>query len=223
MSIRIGLILIALAFPAAAGAATVDVEILGDSYKPASVTIAPGDTVTWTNKDPYLHTVTSDDGSFQSSGDLGMGQSHSSTFMSPGTFAYHCFYHSFMTGTVTVAAAPGAAPLPPPELRVGDRRLREGDGGLRRAVFVLRLSRASATPVDVSFRTANGTARRRSDYRARSGTVTFSPGETLKQVVVRVVADRRDERRETFWLLLHDAGGATLVDQRGRGLIIDDD
>jgi plastocyanin len=220
VSIRIGLILIALAFPAAAGAATVDVEILGDSYKPASVTIASGDTVNWTNKDPYPHTVTSDDGSFQSSGDLGMGQSHSSTFMSPGTFAYHCVYHSFMTGTVTVAA-PGTAP--PPELRVGDRRLREGDGGLRRAMFFLRLSQASATRVDVSFRTANGTARRRSDYRARSGTVTFSPGETLKQVVVRVVADRRDERRETFWLLLQDAGGATLVDQRGRGLIIDDD
>jgi hypothetical protein len=73
------------------------------------------------------------------------------------------------------------------------------------------------------FATANGTARRRSDYRARAGTATFAPGETVKQVVVRVVADLRDERRETFWLLLRNPTGATLVDSRGRGLIIDDD
>ena len=77
--------------------------------------------------------------------------------------------------------------------------------------------------MEVRFGTANGTARRRSDYRARSGMVTFAPGETVKRVVVRVVGDRRDERRETFWLLLHNPTGATLVDPRGRGLIIDDD
>jgi len=219
--IRIALVVTALAFPAAAGAATVDVEILGSAYNPASVTVTAGDTVNWTNKDPDLHTVTSDNGAFQSSGNLGMSQTHPVIFMTPGTYAYHCFWHSFMTGTVTVV--PQGTPLPPPELRVGDRRLREGDGGLRRAVFVLRLSQASSTPVEVRFGTANGTARRRSDYRARSGMVTFAPGETVKRVVVRVVGDRRDERRETFWLLLHNPTGATLVDPRGRGLIIDDD
>ena len=221
MPIRIALVVTALAFPAAAGAATVDVEILGSAYNPASVTVTAGDTVNWTNKDPVVHTVTSDNGAFQSSGDLGMSQSHPVTFTLPGTYAYHCYWHSFMTGTVTVV--PQGTPLPPPELRVGDRRLREGDGGLRRAVFVLRLSQASSTPVEVRFGTANGTARRRSDYRARSGMVTFAPGETVKRVVVRVVGDRRDERRETFWLLLHNPTGATLVDPRGRGLIIDDD
>lgn len=221
MSIRLALVLLALAFPASAGAATVEVEILGDSYKPASVTVASGDTVNWTNKDPYLHTVTSDDGTFQSSGDLGMGQTHPVTFTTPGTYAYHCFYHSFMTGTVTVVA-PGT-PLPPPELRVGDRRLREGDRGFRSAVFAVRLSQASASVVEVMFATANGTARRRSDYRARSGKITFAPGETLKRVIVRVVGDRRDERNERFWLLLRNPRGATLADHRGRGLIIDDD
>jgi plastocyanin len=224
MSIRIALMATALAFPASAGAATVEVEILGSAYKPDSVTVTAGDTVNWTNKDPVLHTVTSDNGAFQSSGDLGMSQTHPVTFVTPGTYAYHCVYHSYtMKGTVTVLAPGQPVPPPPPELRVGDRRLREGDGGFRRAVFVLRLSQASSTPVEVMFATANGTARRRSDYRARAGTVTFAPGETVKQVVVRVVADLRDERRETFWLLLRNPTGATLVDQRGRGLIIDDD
>lgn len=221
MLIRIALVVTALAFPAAAGAATVEVEILGSAYNPASVTVTAGDTVNWTNKDPVLHTVTSDDGAFQSSGDLGMGQSHPVVFMTAGTYAYHCLHHSFMTGTVTVLA-PGT-PAPAPELRISDLRLREGDGGVRSAVFTLRLSQASATSVTVGWGTADGTAKRRSDYRARSRTLTIQPGETLKRLTVPVVSDRRDERNETFWLLLHDPTGATLGDRRGRGLIIDDD
>jgi len=222
MSIRIALVATALAFPASAGTATVDVDVKDFEYQPASVTIAVNDTVRWTNRGAFVHTVTSDTPGQFSSGDLTTNAEFPQTFMTPGTYPYHCVYHSLtMKGTVTVLA-PGQ-PAPPPELRVGDRRLREGDGGFRRAVFVVRLSQASSTPVEVMFATANGTARRRSDYRARAGTVTFAPGETVKQVVVRVVADRRDERRETFWLVLRNAAGATLVDQRGRGLIIDDD
>lgn len=221
MSIRIALVVTALAFPAAAGAATVDVDIRDFEYQPASVTIAVNDTVRWTNRGAFTHTATSDTPGQFDSGDLITNAQFPHTFMTPGTFAYHCFYHPTMTGTVTVVA-PGT-PLPPPELRVGDRRVREGDGGFRSAVFVVRLSQASSTLVEVMFGTANGTARRRSDYRARSGTVTFAPGQTVKRVAVRVVADLRDERRETFWLLLHDPTGATLADHRGRGLIIDDD
>lgn len=221
MSIRIALVVTALAFPAAAGAATVDVDIRDFEYQPASVTIAVNDTVRWTNRGAFTHTATSDTPGQFDSGDLITNAQFPHTFMTPGTFAYHCFYHPTMTGTVTVVA-PGT-PLPPPELRVGDRRVREGDGGFRSAVFVVRLSQASSTLVEVMFGTANGTARRRSDYRARSGTVTFAPGQTVKRVAVRVVADLRDERRETFWLLLHDPTGATLADRRGRGLIVDDD
>jgi plastocyanin len=221
MSIRVALVATALAFPASAGAATVDVDVNDFAYQPASITIQVNDTVRWTNRGAYIHTVTSDTPGQFGSGDLITNAEFSHTFTTPGTYAYHCFHHPTMIGTVTVVAQ--GTPLPPPELRVGDRRLREGDGGFRRAVFVLRLSQASSTPVEVMFATANGTARRRSDYRARAGTATFAPGETVKQVVVRVVADLRDERRETFWLLLRNPTGATLVDSRGRGLIIDDD
>ena len=222
MSIRIAVVLCVFAFPVAARAATVDVDIQDSGYQPGSITIAVNDTVRWTNRGTLTHTVTSDTAGQFDSGDMPPTAQFSHTFTIPGTFAYHCIYHP-LTMKGTVAVLPPGVPVPPPELRVGDRRLREGDGGFRRAVFVLRLSQASSTAVEVLFRTANGTARRRSDYRARSGRVTFAPGETVKRVVVRVVADLRDERRETFWLLLHDSTGATLVDPRGRGLIIDDD
>jgi plastocyanin len=221
VSIRIALVATALAFPASAGAATVDIDILDTGYQPASVTIAVNDTVRWTNRGGLTHTVTSDTPGQFDSGNMAPNAQFPHTFTTPGSYPYHCSLHSFMQGTVTVLA-PGAPP-PLPELRVGDRRIREGDRGLRAAVFVVRLSQASSTPVTVMFRTANGTARRRSDYRARSGTITFAPGETVKRIRAWVVGDRRDERRETFWLLLRNPTGATLVDGRGRGLIIDDD
>ena len=221
MSIRIALAATALAFPASPGAATVEVDIQDTGFQPASVTIAVNDTVRWTNRGTLTHTVTSDSAGQFNSGDLGMNAQFTHTFATPGSFPYHCFYHSFMTGTVTVLA-PGTPP-PPPEIRISDLRLREGDGGVRSAIFILRLSQASTTSVTVGWETANGTAKRRSDYRARTRTLTIQPGETLKRLTVPVVADRRDERRETFWLLLQDPVGATLVDQRGRGLIIDDD
>lgn len=221
MSIRIALVVTALAFPAAAGAATVDVDIKDFEYQPASVTIAVNDTVHWTNRGAFTHTVTSDTPGQFDSGDLITSAQFPHTFMTPGTYAYHCVHHPTMTGTVTVVAQ--GTPLPPPELRISDLRLREGDGGVRSAIFILRLSHASATSITVGWETADGTAKRRSDYRARSRTLTIQPGEMLKRLTVPVVSDRGDERNETFWLVLHNPTSATLVDPRGRGLIIDDD
>jgi plastocyanin len=231
MSFRVALAA-ALVFPAGAGSATVDVDIRGSAYQPASVSVAVGDTVRWTNRDPVTHTVSSDTGAFES-GDLALNQAYSFTFMAPGTYAYSCFWHPSMSGTVTVASGPGPPPpVPPPpppepsappELRIGDRRLREGDSGLRSAVFILRLSQASATTIRVGWRTARGTARRRSDYRARTRTLTIQPGETLKRLTVPTVGDPRDEKNETLWLVLQDPQGATIADSRGRGLIVDDD
>jgi hypothetical protein len=79
------------------------------------VTVAVGDTVTWTNADDSPHTVTSADGAFDS-GNMEAGQVFSFTFTEPGTYRYVCAYHSEMTATVIVeAAAPAegdAAPAP---------------------------------------------------------------------------------------------------------------
>ena len=50
------------------------VSIAGSSYSPANVTVAVGDTVTWTNSDQISHTATADGGSFDT-GPLGNGAS----------------------------------------------------------------------------------------------------------------------------------------------------
>jgi len=84
--------------PAASATA---VTISGFAFGPASISIPVGSTVTWTNQDGTAHTVTADDGSFDS-GSLAQGATFSQTFDTPGTYTYHCAIHSSMTGTVTV-------------------------------------------------------------------------------------------------------------------------
>ena len=75
-------------------------------FEPANAAIQPGDTVMWVNEGNTPHTVTADDGSFDS-GTLQPGESYSHTFQSAGMVPYHCSIHPFMTGSVTVGAATG--------------------------------------------------------------------------------------------------------------------
>ncbi len=81
--------------------AEASVELADFSMNPSEVTIKKGGKVTWTNKDSVAHTVTADDGEFDS-GELSEGRTYSRTFDTAGTFAYHCTPHPSMTGTVVV-------------------------------------------------------------------------------------------------------------------------
>lgn len=85
--------------PAASGAS---VTIAGFAFDPASLDVAAGTTVTWTNQDSTQHTVTAADGSFES-GAIAEGGTFSQTFDTPGTYAYACRFHPTMKGTITVA------------------------------------------------------------------------------------------------------------------------
>jgi len=66
-----------------------------------SVSVAPGTTVTWTNDGDIAHTVTSQDGLFES-GLLQSGQDFQFTFDKPGTYSYFCTPHPWMLGQVIV-------------------------------------------------------------------------------------------------------------------------
>lgn len=79
----------------------VAVSIENFAYDPTPVAIKVGDTVTWTNNDTVPHTVTANDGSFQS-GTLQSGQTFSFTFTTTGTIDYHCEFHPNMHGQVVV-------------------------------------------------------------------------------------------------------------------------
>jgi len=77
------------------------VTILNYAFSPATITIAPGMTVIWTNRDSVAHTVTADDGSW-GSGNLAQGDTYSHTFTTSGAYPYHCAIHPGMQGSVTV-------------------------------------------------------------------------------------------------------------------------
>ena len=77
------------------------IDIQGFAYSPSSITINVGDTIVWTNYDSASHTVTSNDGTFDSGG-ISTGSTFSFTFTNAGTFNYHCSPHPNMTGSVTV-------------------------------------------------------------------------------------------------------------------------
>jgi len=78
-----------------------EVTIANFSFGPNDLQVKVGTTVTWTNQDSASHTVTADDGSFDS-GSLSQGSSFSFTFTEAGTFPYSCNFHPSMVGTVTV-------------------------------------------------------------------------------------------------------------------------
>src|SRR5919199_5344668 len=78
-------------------------------FEPANVAIQPGDTIIWTNEGNTPHTVTSDDGQFDS-GVLNPGESYAVTFTGGnGTLTYHCKIHPSMTGSVSGTGSGGGA------------------------------------------------------------------------------------------------------------------
>jgi glucose/arabinose dehydrogenase len=81
------------------------VEIKSFSFLPSSIIVPAGATVTWINRDPVVHTVTADDGSFNSPDIAGNGGKFERTFSEPGTYKYHCTPHPSMKGEVVVMQA----------------------------------------------------------------------------------------------------------------------
>jgi LPXTG-motif cell wall-anchored protein len=88
----------------ARAAASQGVTIRDYAFSPRTVTVQPGDTVTWTNRDGVRHSATAEDGSFDT-GLLGEGQSGEHTFREAGTYDYVCTPHPNMHGTVVVEGA----------------------------------------------------------------------------------------------------------------------
>jgi plastocyanin len=74
-----------------------------DYFEPGTVKVQPGTTVKWVNNGKHKHTVTSNDGRWDS-GDLAPGATYSVTFTRPGTFSYFCRHHKGMKGTIVVGS-----------------------------------------------------------------------------------------------------------------------
>ncbi|MBV8859392.1 MAG: Ig-like domain repeat protein [Acidobacteria bacterium] len=87
--------------------------------------------------------------------------------------------------------------------------------------FGVTMSPACTLPVTVNYTTTDGTAVAPSDYEAKSGTLTFLPGETSKHVTVRINGDTAYEETEEFYIDFSMPGGFAVA--RSRGIIFNDD
>lgn len=88
------------------GGQAMTVNLKNSAFDPKTLSVSAGTTVTWTNQDSVTHTVTADDGSFDSK-DLAQGAKFTFKFSKPGTYAYYCTIHGGkggkgMAGTITV-------------------------------------------------------------------------------------------------------------------------
>jgi plastocyanin len=99
-----GCLLAAAGGAAGAQAARHTVTIEGLKYAPATLTVKRGDTVTWTNKDPFPHTVTAQ-GAFDSK-EIAADGKWSYVARKPGRYDYICTLHPNMKATLVVEDAP---------------------------------------------------------------------------------------------------------------------
>jgi len=107
---------------------------------------------------------------------------------------------------------------------IADAALVEGDSGTSNVVVDVTLSEAGASTVQVRYATADGTAVAGLDYVARSGIITFSPGQTQTQITFAVVGDEANETpSEDFRVVLSDPVRCTIDDGVAAVTILDDD
>jgi plastocyanin len=99
----VALLAFACVATAASGERTVSktVSITATGFSPDQVTIRPGDTVTWTNKDTKAHEIVSDTGIFKSNR-LQPGESFSYRFDVESSYSYHDAMKASATGVVNV-------------------------------------------------------------------------------------------------------------------------
>jgi plastocyanin len=86
---------------AAGGRDTVTAAVGDFLFQPGRLQITTGTTVVWTNNGQVMHTVSAEDGSFDS-GPIEPGERRGLAFPRAGTFPFHCTPHPFMRGVIEV-------------------------------------------------------------------------------------------------------------------------
>lgn len=128
---------------------------------------------------------------------------------------------SYTLNGVSIGSSSSPPPLPPPpapSISIADASVTEAGGGPHDEAFVVTLSAASSTTVQVQYSTADGTAHAGSDYTTTSGTLTFAPGVTTETISVPTFAGVVGD--ENFTVQLAQPVGATLARAQATGTII---
>jgi len=114
--------------------------------------------------------------------------------------------------------------LPSPGISISNVTLGEGNSGTSNANFTVSLTASSASTITVNFVTADNSATiANNDYVAKSGTVTFTPGQTSQPVTILVNGDTTFEPNETFFVNLNTPVNGTIIKPQGTATITNDD
>jgi hypothetical protein len=128
--------------------------------------------------------------------------------------------------TITDGQGVGTIMDDEPRISISDVSKSEGRKGKTTLfTFTVTLSAAYDQPVTMSYRTMNGTATTgNSDYTAKTGTLTFAPGQTTKSITIELKGDSKREGNETFYLdLFGNSSNSQFSKTRGIGTILNDD
>ena len=193
--------LIALAAAGAAATAapahgdTVPITVLFQEFSPSAIDAIVGDTIDWSNVSERTHTVTADDGSFDS-GELPGGNTFAVTAGAAGTIAYHCTVHAGMAGDVDVRRLILGG-LPPVPVPAGERvGIKGRTADPQSPVTIERDIGSGSHPVGTAMPAPDGgwatdiTAETTGDYRAVAG---LDASQTRRLLVL----DRRVDVTQT--------------------------
>ena len=211
-------LLAVLGSAAPAAAANHAVALRADfTFSPQTLTIAVGDSVTWTNANTGFHNVQADDGSFQSPAGDSFTFTH--TFTTPGTKGYFCIFHGGpgvgMFGTVIVQAGGddgGGGNDSPGVLRFGLASYSAGEGAGSATITVQRTGGDDGA-VSVAYAATGGSATAGQDFTAVSGTLSWPDGDdSPRSFAVPIANDAVAEGSETVLLALSNATGGATID-----------
>jgi hypothetical protein len=111
-----------------------------------------------------------------------------------------------------------------PSISIDDFEQQEGDSGTTTFSIPVTLSPTSTSTETINYSTSNSSAIAGSDYVSKSGTITFAPGESSKNIDITVYGDTTYEGNEDFYITLSKvSGSATITDNQATITIGNDD
>ncbi len=123
-----------------------------------------------------------------------------------------------ISGTATISANDLSS------LSIADISDVEGDSGTKTFTFNVTRTGSTTLASTVNFTTVDGSALvSANDYDLASGSLSFDPGQTSKQISVTVHGDTTSEPDETFFVNLSNPVGATISDGIATGKILNDE
>ena len=114
-------------------------------------------------------------------------------------------------------------PQTKPKISVSDTFMEEGDSGDKDMIFAVSLDKSYDQIVSVEVATEDISAEAGEDYESFSGRLEFAPGETEKEVKIKIFGDTKEEGDEKFAIKLSNPVNASLKNDRAEGVIKDDD